>query len=214
MIREGELHLHWHHILTSQISQLGNSCKYATQHNPVHPVDVNNHEINKQNPPLSLSSLVCPPYKRWASHPQNNIPYFQSSPSPLSALCFAISLYAPTSFSTLFFLVLRSAAVLYVKPEVSVTQITAWASTVSIFHVTPSPVLTWPSGDSNIYKEVLGDKSSESCGSHPLRLKNSWIQWLSECGPLPISIFWDLVKHISSQAPSQTCRTRNTGGVF
>lgn len=180
----------------------------------MYSVDVNNHEINHQNPPLSLSSLVCPPYKRWASQPQNNIPSSsQSSPSPLSALFCYFSLCSQ-QFIYIIFLVLQSATVLYVKPEVSVTQITSCASTVSIFHVTPSPVLTWPSGDSNIYKEVLGDKYSESCGSHPLRLKNSRIQWLSVYGPLPISIFWDLVKHTSSQAPPQTCRTRHTGGVF
>ena len=60
------------------------------------------------------------------------------------------------------------------KPEVAVTPVTSWAATVSILRVTPSPVLTWPTGDLEIYTEVLGYECSESRVSHPL-----WLNTLS-----------------------------------
>ena len=108
------------------------------------------------------------------------------------------------------------------KPEVAVTPVTSWAATVSTFHVTPSPVLIWPTGDLDIYKEVLGYECSESRVSHPLWLNIPSVilkavtlrTWpLAHWSPLRTDWRWRF------STLSQPCRTRDMetlrgGGVL
>lgn len=70
---------------------------------------------------------------------------FPVSPHPQHTLSAFRVWYFPSGSQQCFYIIflgLWSTAVLLVKPGLPVTRVPSWASGVSIFHVTPDPVLT------------------------------------------------------------------------
>lgn len=119
------------------------------------------------------------------------------------------------------FSVWHSSCYLVYETEVAVTPVTSEqpqsASSMCLLLMTPSPVLTWPTGDLDIYK-VLGYECSESRVSHPYPPASSSKQWLSD-DPWPIGVLWEMIGDGEILRPSRSpCRTRDTemlgGRVF